>query len=290
MQAELVWEAKAELGEGPHWDREKQMLYWVDITGRRIHAYHAPSDTEDVYDFDRMVSAVIPAEEGGLIVTLQDGIYRFHPEDDALHLLTEVEADLPRTRMNDAKCDPTGRLWAGTMRMDGSKELGALYVLERDGRFRQALTDIGCSNGLAWDVQRGRMYYIDTGTRRVDALDWDASTGAIANRRPAVRFPDDAGWPDGMTIDAEGMLWVGHWGGGRISRWDPDTGSLLAEVTVPALNVTSCTFGGRDLDELYITTAREGMSAEQSARYPLAGSLFKVRPGVRGTAGQPFGS
>ncbi|MNR21440.1 L-arabinolactonase [compost metagenome] len=174
------------------------------------------------------------------------------------------------------------------MSMEFTKAAGSLYVMEADGQFRRVLTGISISNGLAWDDQRGLMYYIDTTTRGVDVMDYDVQSGSVGNRRRVFLFPEGAGDPDGMTIDREGMLWVAHWGGGCISRWNPRTGEQLAKVEVPAKNVTSCTFGGDLLDELYITTARDGMSEEELQRWPLTGGLFKFKAGVQGVRANIF--
>lgn len=288
MEAQLVVDAKALLGEGPHWDEREQQLYWVDIIGKQLHVYKENTGIGKTYSFEQMVSSVVPAIDGGLLITLQDGIYLFDPESETLCLVASVEPELTRNRLNDAKCDPTGRLWAGTMSMDDEREKGSLYVLEPSGLLRAAASNISCSNGLAWNEALSRMYYIDTPTGCVDSFEWDKESGHISNRRTVVRFPESVGMPDGMTIDEEGMLWVAHWGGSCVSRWNPETGKQIGEVTVPALYVTSCTFGGPAMDELYITTAR--LSAGEQEDYPLAGGLFVVRAGVRGMTGSRFGS
>ncbi|WP_310829234.1 SMP-30/gluconolactonase/LRE family protein [Paenibacillus pedocola] len=286
-QAELVVDAQALLGEGPHWDHAAARLYWVNIEGKQLRSYDPKTKNEKIYTFDKKISAVVPAAAGGWIVALQDGLYRFS-ENEQEQRIAAVEPELPRNRLNDAKCDSSGRLWFGTMSMDFTKAAGSLYVMELDGQVRRVLTGISISNGLAWDDQRGRMYYIDTATRGVDVMDYDVQSGTVDNRRRVFLVPEGAGDPDGMTIDREGMLWVAHWGGGCVSRWNPHTGEQLAKVEVPAKNVTSCTFGGDALDELYITTARDGMSEEELQRWPLTGGLFKFKAGVQGVEANIF--
>ncbi|WP_019910099.1 SMP-30/gluconolactonase/LRE family protein [Paenibacillus sp. HW567] len=286
-QAELVLDAKVVLGEGAHWDPEACRLHWVNIEGRELRTYDVKTRGERIYAFDQMVSAAVPATGGGWVLALQDGIYRYK-EDQPLELLAAVETGVPGNRLNDAKCDSRGRLWFGTMSMEGKKDAGSLYVLEQGGEVRQVLSGIGISNGMAWDDSRGLMYYIDTQTRRVDVMDYDPHNGRVSGRRAAVHLPQGAGGPDGMTIDSEGMIWVAHWNGGCVSRWNPHTGEQLGKVDVPANLVTSCAFGGSNLDELYITTARSGMSQEELQRWPLAGGLFKANPGIKGVRANLF--
>lgn len=286
-QVELVIDAQAELGEGPHWDHQEGKLYWVDIEGKELRIYDPGTHSEKKFSFDQRVSAVVPAAGGGYILAMQDGIYTYK-ENQAPERLALVEFELPGNRLNDGKCDSSGRLWFGTMSMDNKQDAGSLYMLEPGREVRRILSGIGISNGLAWDDRLGKMYYIDTPTLGVDVMDYEALNGTVSGRRILFRLPQGSGAPDGMTIDGEGMLWVAHWGGGCVSRWNPHTGEQLGRIEVPAPNVTSCTFGGEGLDELYITTARTGMTPEELKRWPLAGGLFKVLTGVKGMAGNRF--
>ncbi|WP_249899520.1 SMP-30/gluconolactonase/LRE family protein [Paenibacillus sp. PK3_47] len=287
-QAELVMDAQAIIGEGPHWDHAQGRLYWVDIESKEMRVYDAITRTEQIHTFEQRVSAVVPAAEGGWILALQDGIYSFK-EHQQPELIYTVEADLPGNRLNDAKCDSAGRLWFGTMSMDGTPQAGSLYVMETNGKVRRVFTDIGTSNGLAWDDSRGLMYYIDTATGGVDVMNYDRHTGEVSGRKQVCKLQEGAGFPDGMTIDSEGMIWVAHWGGACVSRWNPLTGEQIGVIEVPAMNVTSCAFGGEHLDELYITTARNGMNAEQLERWPLTGGLFKAKLDVKGVPADVFG-
>lgn len=283
-QIELVMDAKAELGEGPHWNPVEGKLNWVDIDGKELRVYDPHTGGEEIYSFEQKVGAAVPADGGGWILVLQDGIYRFKI-NEPLDLLALVEAELPGNRLNDAKCDSRGRLWFGSMNMKNKGRAGSLYVMEPDGGVRKVLSGIEISNGLAWNDSLGLMYYIDTLTFAVDVMDYTLQDGSVSGRRTAVQFAEGDGWPDGMTIDSEGMLWVAHWAGGCVSRWNPYTGEQIRRIEVPAHYVTSCTFGGENLDELYITTARGGMSPEELERWPLAGGLFRVKPGVKGMKG-----
>ncbi|MDP1926215.1 MAG: SMP-30/gluconolactonase/LRE family protein, partial [Thiobacillus sp.] len=182
---------------------------------------------------------------------------------------------------NDGKCDPVGRFLAGTMDMNEKDASGSLYSFDGK-RVTRLLDGIRISNGLAWSVDHKTFYYIDTPTREVKAFDYDAATGQIANPRLAFYVPESLGWPDGMTSDMDGNLWVAIWGGAQITKWNPNTGELLGQIPVPALHTSSCVFGGKDMNELYITSARKGMSAEDLKKYPLSGGLFKVVTNVVG--------
>ncbi|MCX7804455.1 MAG: SMP-30/gluconolactonase/LRE family protein, partial [Planctomycetota bacterium] len=189
----------------------------------------------------------------------------------------------PENRFNDGKCDPAGRFWAGTMAMTGPREgKGSLFCLFPDRSVKRMLDGVTTSNGIAWSLDRKTMYYIDTPTLTVWAFDYDERTAAISNRRPVASAPKEMGYPDGMTIDAEGMLWVAYWQGAKVARWDPKSGRLLQTIKVPADLTTSCAFGGPGMDVLYITTARTGLKPETLASQPHAGGIFAVRPGVAG--------
>lgn len=281
-QVDLVLDVRAALGEGPVWHPREQRLYWVDITAGRIHV-HDPQGAQDlVYQVNQMVGAAVPRRSGGLVLAAQHGLGTFDLDRQELALLATPEQHLPDNRFNDGKCDPRGRFWAGTMSLIRQLAAASLYCLDTDGTVCHVLGGVTTSNGLDWTDDQRTMYYIDTPTLQVAAFDYDADSGAISNRRASITFPSGSGRPDGMTLDAEGMLWIAHWEGGRISRWDPRTGRRLQEIALPVARVTSCAFGGPNLDRLYITTARHGLTDQQLADQPHAGSLFAVTPGVTG--------
>lgn len=286
---ELVLDIQAALGEGPHWDEQVGVLYWIDIQGKKLHAYDPSNGENRTIQFDQMIGAAVPSEDDKFILAMENGIYEYDMKKDDLTLIINPEADLENNRFNDAKCDPSGRLWAGTMAMNGQLGQGNLYRLDQNKELTKMVSDVSISNGLAWSPDHKYMYYIDTPTSEVVAYDYDDETGNISNKKTVIKFTSEMGSPDGMTIDREGMLWIAHWGGSRVSRWNPQNGELLEEIKVPAQNVTSCAFGGKDLDELYITTARVGTSEEQLERFPHAGGLFKVKTKVQGMVGQRFG-
>ena len=281
-QAELIVDAKAELGEGPIWDPRSKVLLWVNILGKQLRMYDPVSDADRVIELDQMPGTVVLRAKGGLMLALEGGFASFDPDTNAIEFITDPESDKPGNRFNDGKCDPAGRFWAGTMPYDAEAASGALYCLDTDGTSKKMISDVYCSNGIAWTADRKTMYYIDSVTRNVDAFDYDLATGDIANRRTVISVPESDGMPDGMAIDTEDKLWVAQWGGWRVAHWDPLTGQMIDMVELPVSQVSACWFGGEDLDELYITTARTRLTDEALAKEPLAGGLFKARVGVKG--------
>jgi sugar lactone lactonase YvrE len=286
--SELILDARATLGEGAIWHAREQRLYWVDIEPGRLHVYDPADGTDRVFELGQMVGTVVPRARGGVMLALHHGFAAFDLQTGAMTPWSDPEHHLPRNRFNDGKCDPAGRFWAGTISLDREPGAASLYCLEPDGRVRAMWRGVTNSNGIAWSQDRATMYYIDTPTRRVTAFDYDVASGQIANPRTVITIPEDCGKPDGMTIDAAGMLWIALWEGGCVGRWDPRTGAWLDSVAVPASRVTSCAFGGPDLNELYITTARIGLNVSDLAEQPHAGSLFRARPGVPGVAAFEF--
>ena len=281
MKAELIFDAKATLGEGPAWDSKTQTLYWVDILEKRIYA-----NTEILAQLDDFIGCLAPRKNGNLLLGMRLGFADLEPASGQLTVLASL--DEPTTnRINDGKCDPTGRFLAGTMDMNETEPSGSLYSF--NGELTRLLDGVRISNGLAWSVDHKTFYYIDTPTREVKAFDYDPATGQIANPRAVIRVPESLGWPDGMTADMQGDLWIAMWGGAQVTKWDPDTGQLLEQIPVPALQTSSCVFGGRDMNELHITSARKGMSTADLKKYPLSGGYFKVITNVEGMPTFKFG-
>jgi sugar lactone lactonase YvrE len=283
----LVHDAGALLGEGPAWDDRTGTLLWVDILGRVVHRLDPVTGTDDPVRTPLDVGAAVPRRDGGLALALQDGFWLAEP-DGRMRRVAAVEADDPQTRFNDGKCDARGRFWAGTMEYAGAAGRGSLYRLDPDGSVRKHLTGVSVSNGLAWTSDRRTMYYIDSLAWSVDAFDFDDAAGIVSGRRQVLEFPRTGGVPDGMAIDEQGCLWVAFYGDGCVRRYDPASGATLLQVDLPTPHITSCAFGGPDLGELYITSARQGLDDAGRARYPAAGGLFRFGPGVRGTPTEPF--
>lgn len=274
----------AELGEGAIWNTALQRLHWLDIEGHKVFTYDPATGENRACDVGQRVGTVVPRARGGLMVALQEGIAELDPDSGRLTMRPRPpEYDPVAVRFNDGKCGPAGRFWVGTMEfVKGPRAQGLLYRLDADGSMHVMLREVRTSNGLAWSLDGRTLYYIDTPLGRVDAFDFDPATGSISNRRIAIAVPPEMGRPDGSTLDAEGMLWTALWEGGAVVRWNPSTGERLQTIRMPAARVTSCAFGGPDLATLYVTTARVGLTEEQRAAQPLAGSLFRVTPGVRG--------
>ncbi len=278
---DLLLDARAELGEGPAWDSRRGVLHWVDIHAGRLHTFDPASGSDSCLELGEAIGCVAPVRSGGLLLALRSGFWTLSLPA-ATRTLLAVPEHLPGNRFNDGKCDPAGRFLAGTMDDAEREASGSLYSLSPDGALKTLLTGLRISNGLAWSPDYQTFYFIDTPTRLVRAYEYDLETGSLANARAVVHVPPQLGWPDGMTSDQEGMLWIALWGGAAVTRWDPASGRLLASYRVPALNVTSCVFGGPDLSDLYITSARKGMTAAQLAEYPLSGGLFRLAAGTRG--------
>ncbi len=286
VDVQVVSRVGAILGEGPIWDAEAQCLWWVDILGKALHRFEPAPDSpnrETRWALAIEPGAVAPCADPrrGVVLVTPEGFARLHPGSGQQALLAEVERDNAATRMNDGKCDSRGRFWAGTMARDESPGAGGFYVLEIDGRARQVLRDVGISNGLGWSPDDSLMYYVDSHTGAVDVFDFDAAAGEITHRRHLVEIPEADGIPDGLCVDSDGFVWVALWEGGAIHRYSPD-GRLDGKIELPVTHPTSVAFGGPELRDLYITTARCALTEAQISEQPDAGALFRCRPGPAG--------
>lgn len=282
LKAELVLDAKARLGEGSIWHPGENKLYWVDIEGKLLHIYDPSTNTDRQLSLGSRVGTVVPVKGAGALVALQSGIHKIDTKTGQLTLIANPLPDTVNLRFNDGKCDPAGRFWVGTLALDSRRKGALLYRMDKDKSIHIMLDSVTISNGIVWTADKKTMYYNDTPTGTIQGFDYDDKTGAISNRRVVIRIPRGGGGPDGMTIDADGNLWVALWGSGTVGKYDPKTGELLQKVIVPAPNVSSCAFGGKDLDILYITTARAWVSEDRLKQFPLSGGLFSVKPGVKG--------
>lgn len=282
---ELVHDAKAILGEGPIWDERSGKLYWVNILGKSIQSFDPRSGNTKVYELDQYPGTLALKEDGGFVLAAQNGFYRLELNEDGtsdLEKIADPEEHLPGNRFNDGKCDPRGRFLAGTLSLKEDKGAGSLYRLNVDGTVDVLMNDLTISNGMAWSDDGTVFYFIDTPTMQVKAYSYNLDIGEVGEGRVVKDFTDELGAPDGMTIDDEGMLWVALYGGWGVVQIDPADGKVLQKIDVPASNVTCCAFGGENLDELYITTARQQLSDNDLKEQPHAGGLFRYRPGVKG--------
>jgi sugar lactone lactonase YvrE len=285
MQPEIVHEAQATLGEGPAWDAKTGTLYWVDILEKRVHFQRG--DENGFIQLDEMPGCLAPCKDDSLILAARASILKLRPATAKQTVLASV-TEPANNRFNDGKCDLAGRFLAGSMDMDEKVPGGALYSFD-GARVTRLLDGIRISNGLAWSPDLKTFYYIDTPTREVKAFDYDLATGQIANPRVVIDVPEALGWPDGMTSDTNSNLWIAMWGGARVTCWNPQTGKLLEQFSLPAKNVTSCVFGGDNLNELYITSARKGLDSADITAYKHSGGLMRVKTRIEGMPTFEFG-
>ena len=277
------------LGEGARWDARRDELLRVDILAG--HVYRDRVDAEGdlipvrTYRVPGTVGAVAPIEgDEGWLLAAGLGFAYLSPAGSLLALADVTPAG---TRMNDAACDPQGRFWAGTLADDHRAGGGALYRLDRNGRTELILDGLTISNGLGWSPDGGTMYLADSGTRVIHAFTFDGERGTISDGRVLIDVPAEVGAPDGLTMDADGDLWVAIYGGGRVHRYSPD-GALREVLLVPAVETTSCAFAGPGLSRLYVTTATENWSDEQRRAEPTAGLTYRCETDSTGRPAAPF--
>ncbi len=284
-EIDVVASERAELGESPVWDDDARCLWWVDIRRGTVHR-HDPDGVDASREIGEAVGAVALRRGGGLVLAARSGVLVLDELDGPLRRVADLRAD--GVRFNDAACDPAGRLWAGTLADDGRAGAGTLYRIEPDGRAEVALERVSVSNGLDWSPDGRTLYYVDSATQRVDAIAFDLDSGALGERRPLIDIPRADGIPDGLTVDADGHLWLALFAAGAVLRIAPD-GSIARTVRVPMSHPTSCAFGGPDLADLYITSAAKDLSSAQRVAQPHAGAVLRMRPGVRGRLPHRFG-
>jgi sugar lactone lactonase YvrE len=287
VSVEVFADLHADVGEAPHWDERTKTLLSVDLTSGVVFRYDQSGVELGSFCVGQEVGAVVPRRSGGLVLAVRDGIATASDSGKGFELTAPVERDTPGNRMNDAKCDPAGRLLAGTTAFDFSPHSAALYRVEPDWSFEQVVRDVTQSNGMAWSPSGSRMYFIDSATQGVDVFDYDVGTGSAGNRRRLVAIDRALGIPDGMTADNRGNLWVACFGGAAVRCFSP-AGVQLDEVLFPVSQVTSCAFGGPGLADLYVTSAAYRLSTDQLKREPHAGATFVCRPGAVGMSASSF--
>jgi sugar lactone lactonase YvrE len=281
-EVEHVLSLSNECGEGPLWVSEEKAVYWVDIPGRKAFRYYPATGQHETFGFDVPVTALGLRASGGFVVATSKGFAFWNPPSTRLEFIADPEADRSSNRFNDGAVDRRGRFWAGTMN-DVTPEApdGSLYRLDPDLTVRKIESGFSVYNGGVWSPDSKTMYVTNTIAGEIWAYDFDLAAGAIANRRIFARVPAEDGWPDGHTVDSEGCLWSAHWGGWRITRYDPE-GKIERVIKLPVSEVSCCRFCGEAMDTLYITTAWEGMSADQRKAQPMSGDLFRIQVDVKG--------
>ena len=277
------------VGEGPIWDSDKQVLWWIDVLGGELYAFDPANGSNRTWNTGRHIGTVVPWTETHVLLALRDGIGSLELETGRITVHNDPEANLPANRFNDGKCDPAGRLWAGTMAYDNPTDQGSLYRVDTDFNVTKILGGIGISNGIVWSADQSTMYYIDSMSYKVRTWNFDPESGDISGEQTLLEVEPGFGLPDGMTIDEEGHLWVAFYGGGKVCRVHAQSGAILDTIDLPARNITACAFGDDDLGTLYITSAAQQMSNDELAGAPMSGNLFSCRPGIKGMPAIRFG-
>lgn len=297
IEVDVALNIPADLGESPCWSPRSSTLLWVDIFRGELHSFDPAAGIDRHMDVGQPLGMAAQRASGGIVCAVRDGIGFADLDSGFFELAAPLERDTPANRMNDGACDQTGRLWAGTMATDLSPERGTLYRIESSpsqGRvttplqargtvltIAPAVNGLSISNGLGWSPDNRTMYLVDSPTQRVDAFSFDVTSGDLSDRRAFCRTPAGQSTPDGLAVDAAGGVWLALWDGGAVLHYDAD-GALVDAIEVPAVRVTSVAFGGPNLNQLFITTARTGLTAEQLKREPHSGSIFVAEPGVEG--------
>lgn len=277
IDLEIITDHKCLLGEGPVWDATSKTIYWIDILNGQIHQYATEQQTHKTIHVHQMIGSLAVCTNGNMIAALQNGFALINQETHEIKMIADPENHLPNNRFNEGKCDPAGRFWAGTMSLSEDSGVGNVYMMQNGLAPVKKIESVSISNGMAWSSDYQTFYYIDSPTMQVVAYDYDKATGQISNKRTVVKIEKEEGIPDGMTIDNQGMLWIAHWDGWQVTRWNPHTGEKLYTIKLPVAKVTSCTFGGPTFEDLYITSANVGLSESELVQQPLAGSLFVLR-------------
>lgn len=278
---EVVQRAQALVGEGPVWLGAEAKLIWTDIKGLRLYALDPSTGVAQSWRAPERIGSLIPRARGGFVALAKSGVKLTDVPFAKFEPVAHPDGDRPHNRFNDAKCDPRGRLWAGTMDDNEVEASGRLYRLNDLADVWRFKDNVNLSNGLGWSPDGRKMYFVETLGHVIWAYDYDLDGGVPSNERVFAEVPSGEGYPDGICVDADGCVWLAHWGGWRVTRFAPD-GRVERVLKMPVPQVTSCAFGGADLDTLYITTAAIGLDAAALAKAPLAGSVFAFRPGVSG--------
>ncbi|NDV00266.1 SMP-30/gluconolactonase/LRE family protein [Pseudoroseicyclus tamaricis] len=284
MRAEPLGPVRAELGEGPVWAPEEGRLHWLDVLGQARHVTDPETGETQTHPLPRLTSCLARRQGGGWVAAGGQALHAVEEGQDGPRLAALPEGTYGR--FNDGKCDAAGRLWIGTANAEGRFDCH-LYRIPPGGAPERVVDGIAMSNGLGWSPDGRVMYYADSTAQALYAFDFEVGTGALTNQRRLFETTGDE-VPDGLSVDAEGHVWLALWGGGRLVRLTP-AGEVAAEVHFPTPRVSSCAFGGAGLETLFVTTAKEGASEEERAADPMMGALFRLDPGIAGLPVAMFG-
>ncbi|QSJ20316.1 SMP-30/gluconolactonase/LRE family protein [Nostoc sp. UHCC 0702] len=285
-QLHNVLEVRARLGEGPIWDEKEKLLYWVDIYNHRVHQFHPASGKSRFFEVCDVVGAIAKAGANRLIMAQRHRLAFLDTQTGVVTPIAEIETDLPDNRFNDGKCDQQGRFWFGSMSASG-KPQASLYRYDPDGSLHVMETRLTISNGLGWSPDQKIFYLTDSSQQKVFAYDFDAVTGSINNRRILIDFTGESFYPDGLTVDNKGCIWSAMWNGWCVICFSP-SGEEVLRIQLPVQIPTSCTFGGDNLQILYITTASVGLSQEEIEKSFYSGDLFALETDSTGLPAYDF--
>jgi len=280
-EVRCISRAGALLGESPLWDYREECLYWVDIEGKALYRHRPAEDTTTSIPVPEQIGCIALREGGGLVAASRSGFAFLDPDTGSLEIVVSPEGDRLGNRFNDGKCDRRGRFWAGTMDAAAETTSGSLYRLSPDLAVSRVLTGVTIPNGIGWSPDDRTMYFTDSALRTIVAFDFEGDSGEIGSPRDFVSIDSACGVPDGLTVDDEGFVWSVHWDGWRVTRYDPE-GVVASVIALPVPRPTSCAFGGKLLDRLYVTSASIGLLPEQLANAPMSGGVFELNVGVGG--------
>ncbi|MEA5617831.1 SMP-30/gluconolactonase/LRE family protein [Cronbergia sp. UHCC 0137] len=278
-QIKNVLAARSRLGEGPVWDSTHQLLYWVDIYNHRVNQFNPATGQNLFFNVGDVVGSIALAGTDRLIMAQRDGLTFLNLQTGEVSPIIPVEANMPDNRFNDGKCDPQGRFWFGSM--SAGKNQASLYRYDLDGSLDKMETGLTISNGLGWSPDERTFYLTDSPQQKIYAYKFDPLTGNISDRRTFVDLTNESFYPDGLTVDSQGNIWSAMWDGWCVICFNPQ-GKETLRINLPVQRPTSCTFGGKDLQTLYITTASIGLSEKEIQKSFYSGDLFAVLTDITG--------
>lgn len=283
---EVLLAARSRLGEGVLWDDHRQRLIWVDIYNHCVHLTDPLNGTDRVFEVGDVVGVAVPLGSDHLLLAQRHQLTQLDLRSGERQALLSLETEQPENRFNDGKCDPEGRFWFGSMGRQLSQ--GRLYRYDPDGSVQVMEEGVTIANGLGWSPDRSTFYFTDSQAQQIYAYDYHHESGQIENRRTVIDLRHEPFVPDGLTIDSEGCIWSAMWDGWCVIRFDP-TGREMERIRLPVQRPTNCTFGGADLDQLYITSASMGLSEQEIDRGVQAGDLFWIQTSIKGSPAGRFG-